>query len=294
MSENNLGEKAVKARRFGTRSATKHALVLAGIGALSVLGGAGCSSSGLPGNGGAEEGAPEAEVLSPDTTDVATNESSLNLVAQLGLPGRVIKFFEPVPGVLLTMETGRMGQVKLDPEEAHLSGSALYAYLAKGPAPQALVDAEARATPTADSVDDVGTTETGDAAKARVSTGPSLQPQDGWKHTPRPGDLDWFFDKFCVATDRYWENRWVTGTGWIKTTGTNMMQAGAYSRIGEIEYDGYYQPRATLEGNTAVRGTVFEGWYAGWRYASGSQAKAQSRVDTPAGGTYEHCVNYHF
>src|SRR4051812_3295755 len=79
---------------------------------------AACSpQSSLPETSGGQEGTPmdlSAAVMSPEATQVAKDENSLNLVAQIGLAGRVIKFFEPKQGLLLQIERGVAAQARLD------------------------------------------------------------------------------------------------------------------------------------------------------------------------------------
>jgi hypothetical protein len=248
----------------------------------------GCGSADTAGGG---QGAGAAS--KSDTTSVASNgsgsgvaapkvfdnEADFNLLAEVSVEGRTVKFFEPETGVLLEVEKGADGAPRA-PEEAGLSGVALYEFLANAPAPQALVDAEKRATASNDdhSQDHADT----DLLAAKQ------QQKTNWSEI-NAGDSGSFRSRFCQATDRYYERLGYTGQTYIHTTGTNMMQAGVYSYDDLINYHGSYSGGGLLW-DTGLPA----GWYLGWRVTSSVNRTAHSEVNSSPWAGYDHCVNYHY
>jgi hypothetical protein len=256
-----------------------------GLAALWAIGAAGCSS------GGAEDALDE-KVLSPESTSVADNEDSLNLVAQIGLRGRVIKFFKPSPGELLQIETGVMADIRVDPREARLWGSALYTYLTGQAAPQSLLDAEALAMPPEGLPD--GSFESEGSTETPAASGLSLRPQTARYVQNAPIDREVFLDAYCTKTDRFFKAIFATWDSWGSGPGINMMQAGVFVDFGTVDYQGHF-------GITDFYASLPMDHYTGWRYTSGgngvsakSAAYPQVDPDPMFTSMYDHCINYHY
>jgi hypothetical protein len=252
-----------------------------GAGALLLLVCAGCGS---PDGAGPEITSEEAGKSGTKVFDhkVFDDEAALNLIAEVNLPTRTLKFFEPERGVLLQVEKYAIIDAPLSPEEQQLSGSALYEYLAKSPAPQALLDAEERATPLQDDhgLDAVTMDEPGGLAQ-----------KTAWMDGPHPGYPAPFRSQYCTPTDRYYERLNRAGNTWIHTTGTNMMQAGVFAYTDGVDYYGSYNA-----GDPFLRWEVSlsANQFLGWRYTSGVNRVGHSEVWSGPGTRYDHCVNYHY
>ena len=288
-----------------------------GVTALAMA--SGCSSAddgGLPSIGPGEElegsasphGHSPANQLLPANTPIFDDEASMNLVAQVGLQGRVIKFFEPEEGTLLQVEMAIPGAVTLDVNEKGLSGSALYAYLTKTEAPAALVDAERRVidlaarngidiSKEAGDVTDLpdGVTSETSVAEPPAGTMPGVRPQAEWDESPLgpvPGSESYFMTKYCTPTDRFWScggtPAWICADDSSFTrSGVNMMQAGAWA--GEGTHDMYVK-----YGTSSRYVTIRPGYLYGWRRTSGTNRSPISEVYHGGTGWYRHCVNYHY
>jgi len=272
--------------------------------ALLLVGGCSAGGGGLPSNEAGDAPAPSG--VMPASTQVFEDEDSMNLVAAIGLPGRVIKFFEPEEGSLLEVELGRAEDVRREPDELALSGSALYAYLSKSDAPARLLDAEWRVNDSA--VRNV---------PAVPAEPPSIELPSGELETPsrelpglKPATSRYedgpigrgaFTDKYCVPTDRYWACGGATSTcaadwSYLYGQGYNMMQAGMYSAVGGNFYNGWYGFNDFDKFIWGGGRILPEGSFVGWRYTSGTNRSAGSEADrgTNDGDRYIHCVNYHF
>jgi hypothetical protein len=246
--------------------AVKRSASFIGATVLAFVGLAGCAGTTEPSGDGAAE--------------ILTNEAALNVVAEVKLAGRTIKFLEPEPGVLLQVEKGLTSDEAVDPQEQKLSGAALYEYLARSPAPQALRDAEARAT-------------AGDQDHAADSVTQDTKPAESadktyWTEFTSVSRTT-FRNKFCVDTDRFYKRWDASGNTWLHTTGTNMMQAGAYSYTNLIDYHASYSGGA-LNIDVAIPG----GWYFGWRITSSVNRTAHTEVNSAPSFKYDHCANYHY
>jgi hypothetical protein len=251
-----------------------------GAGALALLV---CTGCGSPDGAGTEITSEEAGKSGTKVFDhkVFDNEAALNLIAEVNLPTRTLKFFEPERGVLLQVEKYEIMDEPLSPEKQQLSGSALYEYLAKSPAPRALLDAEERATPLQDDhgLDEVTMDEPG-----------GLEQKTAYMEGPHVGIPAQFRSKYCTPTDRYYERLNRAGNTWIHTTGTNMMQAGVFAYTDGIVYHGSYSGGGGLDWDITLSANTF----IGWRYTSGVNRTAHSEVWSESGTKYDHCVNYHY
>ena len=237
------------------------------------------------------------DVLDPDTIEVAQDEATLNLVAQVGLKGRVVKFFEPLPGGLLTIRTG-MNEVEdlVTPEEMRLRGSALYTYLTHAPAPKALLDAEARATPpstddrTGSAADEINPDGSPEPAGSPSALQPLLYTQA--EEMSRGNFQHWY----CTPTDRVYQRIDVNYKTWQTTSGTNFMRAGVRNHWGTLGYHARYKTGQGFVGpQLFMDGYVPEHWMWGWEYYSSVNAETESETFLEGDETwYDHCINWHY
>jgi hypothetical protein len=213
---------------------------------------------------------------------VMDDESQFPLLAEVGLPGRTVKFFEPEEGTMLEIEVGELAKVKPTAEEQSLTGSALYEHLTQSSAPQALLEAEKRATLK--------------ASTAKLDVEPTLAPDEpvqsrgvqktSWiENAKTPGN---FYTRFCTPTDRFWDGSGLPYSNFTKS-GINMAQAGvSVTWEGEVDY------HASYSSNFNWTKHISGGWYIGWRQTSSVSRTVTSEVSPYSGTNYNHCVNYHF
>jgi hypothetical protein len=244
--------------------------------------------------------------LDPASVTIVDDEDALHLIAQVGLEGRVVKFFEPEEGTLLEIEKAFEG-VKADPNEEGLSGSALYTYLTKSEAPAALLDAERRVNDMAtrngidvlkDRQDLTGISENigSDIRQTPGSEQPGLRPATSWDEGvmfPVTGSENYFLDKYCRQTDRFWSCGNTIGTGCFSNShfeagGLGLMQAGIHA---VDDSHRFYFRYGAIE---RAEGGINQGELVGWRRTSGVNKTGISDADYGGSGYYRHCVNYHY
>lgn len=264
----------------------KRSSLVMGVSACALAALTGCGSTG---------GEAEGDELTSSLPEVMENESHYRLLAEVGLPGRTIKFFEPEEGVLLEIERGDTTAPRPSADERGLRGSALYQFLTHSYAPQALLDAERRVALKRSQARpgdlDLEEREPDVAVAEPIAAEDKPELLHGVQKTlwdDNGTDYDEFRDRFCVPTDRYLEWFDTDVSSIISKSGVNMMQAGAYSRNGFVFYRGIYSTRFVWQ--TWLQ----PGVWLGWRVTSGVNRTARSSVDTEPEIYYDHCVNYHF
>lgn len=211
--------------------------------------------------------------------------SGFTLIEELNLPGRKVGFYQGLDGSVFHAERGRLDGAIRSPEESGLSGSALYEALTHKPAPERLVDAEIRSGVFRRSAPRA----TGSSSGANEKAVPGCRRQGGCEL--RPHTRAEFLSEFCRPTDRYWENIWVTGDSWIKTSGTNYMQVGMLTNVGNVRYEGKYESAGDYR---YIWTLVPSGYYIVWMLTNVWDADARSKVIEADGDIYDHCVNWRY
>lgn len=219
------------------------------------------------------------------------DEASLNLVTQLDLPGRTLKFFEPKAGNILIFEAGRPELAAVQSDENQLDPVQLYERLSSKKAPPGLLASNARVKAKQQS------------AGANVPATQNVEPTtfkqgeySGPVEKSNPGAFvpeTWFLLNYCQPTDRFWDAVNASGDSWLHGTGYKYMNAGAFCRIGTIHYHGYYSLSGG-QGDDIADYDLSAGWYGNIRDTSLFGQDTASEVTLADQAVYDHCVNWHY
>jgi hypothetical protein len=211
-------------------------------------------------------------------------EPDTKLIAQLNLGTVTLSYYEPEPGTLVEAQTGRIENV--DTVRGHeLSFTKRYELLSGKNAPQALVDAEKRATAIQRLTPDEPVNEP-IALEGQPDTG-LVEKEYGPYHE------ELFLSQYCEKTDRFWGSPRWTGDSWWEGSGLNFLKMGVYVTRGNIVYKATWTGYEWQPGLGETLG-INKGEYAGFRVTSTFNRSGSSRVSSALGDVYHHCINYHF
>lgn len=212
------------------------------------------------------------------------NEQDLNLLARVDLASQaVMKFYEPEPGALLIIESGRIdSQRDRSADEDRLDAKRVYESLSNRPAPQALVDAVERSKAAAAS-------RQRSPRSTETPTIPEPAPMTKTLYNDRTHDS--FVNYYCIHWGDVQANWiWVTGYG---NTGTwsdkNQLWSNALAVAGEIRHVVRRRPWYTWQDVSRV--FVSEGWYNAIQYINNTvDFDTNVYIDNADGDTYDACT----
>ena len=228
----------------------------------------------------------------------------MGLRAKVEFPDQgVVKFYEPMDGIILISEVGLNGTAPMVPPSLDgLSATEMYEALAKQKAPSALVEAASRAAllkqrpalktiaPTAElAPPSLRATPTlgvgGDSGLVRLSS--ALTFNNSYDQ--------WFYDNFC-AGGTYVGNGWDYVVQWMYVTGTGSFRRNDMNWVdstvsvyggGSVHYRVQIEPWYTW--STVLDVMIPNGYYHKWHRDSGTDYDVYIYVDQASGDSYHWC-----
>jgi hypothetical protein len=238
-----------------------------------------------------------AEAFTPPSMS-AEAEATLRLRAEVDFPNRgFVKFFEPEDGVLLIQEGGRNNQAPLIPQSmGKLGATDLYEALSGQKAPDALVQASARAAalsprPTATEVTRVSDVDPTKLAQVRAATKGDGVEAVSSALTFSNGYDQWFYDNFCGQSGWDWTVQWmfVTGSGSFTRNDQNFVTSTVSVYGGDaIHYRVRIQPWYSW--STVADVMVQNGYYNRYHRDNGIDFDFNVSVDQASGDSYHWCA----
>lgn len=226
-----------------------------------------------------------AENLSEVTVE---NEETLNPIARVDVKDvGSVRFYEPAPGVIL-IGSGGHADIPLLLDMEGMSAIEKYEHLANSPAPQALIDAAARAERLANEAresDASGEADMSSEAAPMSSGSPDFHEKS---HGTDFQDANCDLHNISSADHRAdWVS--VTGTGSFTWTKLDWVESAAQSRQGTIRFRARVKDclLCSWGSYSSVNLSAGQGWM--WSYSKGANFQFNAIVDQADGDHYDFC-----